>query len=116
MATKLLNVSWLQASRSMHGSTYTKSLASLKTFTPEQMAEMQEAASCLANSQSLPLYFVTPTVGADHMYIVMACHVRSLSRPSTLNRWWKYRKQHHTLATVKVYPLLLLLLLLMLMT
>ena len=43
----------LQASRGMHGSTYTKALASLKSFTPDQMAEMQEAASYLAEAQGM---------------------------------------------------------------
>ena len=45
----------LQASRGLHGSTYTKALASLKSFTPEQMAEMQEAASYLAEVQGMQL-------------------------------------------------------------
>ncbi len=42
----------MQASRGLHGSTYTKALASLKTVTPDQLAEMQQAASFLARASS----------------------------------------------------------------
>lgn len=37
----------VQAARGVHGSTYNKALASLKSFTPEQVAEMEEAAGFL---------------------------------------------------------------------
>ncbi len=43
----------MQASRGLHGSTYTKALASLKTVTPDQLAEMQQAASFLARASGL---------------------------------------------------------------
>ena len=43
----------MQASRGLHGSTYTKALASLKTVTPDQLAEMQQAASFLAHASGL---------------------------------------------------------------
>ncbi len=42
----------MQASHGLHGSTYTKALASLKTVTPDQLAEMQQAASFLARASS----------------------------------------------------------------
>lgn len=45
----------VQASRGLHGSTYTKALASLKTFPPERLAEMQQAAAYLARAQGLLL-------------------------------------------------------------
>jgi len=43
----------MQASRGLHGSTYTKALASLKTVTPDQLAEMEQAASFLAHVSGL---------------------------------------------------------------
>ena len=42
----------MQASRGLHGSTYTKALASLKTVTPDQLAEMQQAVSFLSRASS----------------------------------------------------------------
>lgn len=47
----MISPSLVQASRGVHGSTYTKAMASLKTFTPEQLAEMQQAASYLSRAQ-----------------------------------------------------------------
>lgn len=44
MARTVLGV---QAARGVHGSTYNKALASLKSFTPEQVGEMEEAAGFL---------------------------------------------------------------------
>nr|QIG37617.1 sulfotransferase-like protein [Trebouxia lynnae] len=41
----------IEASRGVHGSTYNKALASLKKFTPHQVAEMEEAASLLKQLQ-----------------------------------------------------------------
>ena len=46
-----------QASRGVHGSTYNKALASLKKFTPHQVAEMEEAAGLLKQLQGAPLSF-----------------------------------------------------------
>lgn len=40
-----------QAARGVHGSTYNKALASLKTFTPDQVAEMEDAAAYLKQPQ-----------------------------------------------------------------
>lgn len=47
----VLAVGLLQASRGVHGSTYTKALASLKAHTSQQLAEMEEAASALSQSK-----------------------------------------------------------------
>lgn len=49
----------VQAARGVHGSTYNKALASLKSFTPEQTAEMEEAASFLMQSQGTLLCYHT---------------------------------------------------------
>lgn len=54
----------VQASRGLHGSTYTKALASLKTVTPDQLAEMQQAASFLARAASGVLRW-HPVISAD---------------------------------------------------
>ncbi|KAL3144289.1 hypothetical protein ABBQ32_004053 [Trebouxia sp. C0010 RCD-2024] len=41
----------IEAARGVHGSTYNKALASLKTFTPDQVAEMEDAAAYLKQPQ-----------------------------------------------------------------
>ena len=46
-----------QAARGVHGSTYNKALASLKRFTLEQIAEMEEAAGFLQQSQGAILSY-----------------------------------------------------------
>lgn len=46
---------WVQAARGVHGSTYNKALASLKSFTPDQVAEMEEAAAFLTQSPGVLL-------------------------------------------------------------
>ena len=47
----------VQAARGVHGSTYNKALASLKTFTPDQVAEMEEAAAYLKQPQGVLLCY-----------------------------------------------------------
>ena len=53
---------------------------SLKTFNPEQMVEIQEAASYLGNSQGLP--FAVVTAAADAHDLTLPCHVSSQGLPS----------------------------------
>ena len=63
----------MQAARGVYGSTYNKALASLKSFTPEQVVEMEEAADFLKQSQGalLCLSFVC-TVASQHEVLLDA--------------------------------------------
>ena len=49
---------YVQAARGVHGSTYNKALASLKSFTPEQVTEMEEAATFLKQLQGALLCYL----------------------------------------------------------
>lgn len=69
----------MQAARGVHGSTYNKALASLKTFSPDQVAEMEEAAAFLKQPQGALLGY-TP-----HAIIDLSVHM--LARNHVLTRY-----------------------------
>lgn len=66
-----------QASKGVHGSTYTKALASLKRYGPEQIADMEEASNFLAQAAGLHLWLCLRVAVHANQHLHLHLHLRS---------------------------------------
>ena len=64
----------MQASRGIHGSTYTKAFASLKSYTPELMAEMEHASRALGESSGQPVHAKVACCDVIRLHVTSITH------------------------------------------